>query len=149
MLDSVAGRAVDDDPTTHGFNLVEVDGASARVVTWDGDAVHVEELSPGTHMIAHDEVDDESTPRIARWLEDFRSAPLGTGDVWWRPWLDVLERTAELDSTDDAAIIRDNRPYGYPTLSLLACVASVDADGIDVRYGELSEPGKLEGLDLS
>lgn len=149
VLDSVAGRAIDDTPTTHGFNLVEVDASSARVVAWDGDTVRVEELAPGTHMIAHDEVDDASTPRIARWLEDFRSAPLGTGDDWWRPWLDLLERTAELDSTDDAAIIRDNRPYGYPTLSLLACVASVDAAGIDVRYGELNEPGHLEGLDLS
>ncbi|TQJ32529.1 NRDE family protein [Microbacterium sp. SLBN-146] len=149
VLDSVAGRTIDGTPTTHGFNLVEVDGPSARVVTWDGETVHTQELAPGTHMIAHDDVDDASTPRIARWLDDFRSARLEDDERWWDPWIEILERTAELDSTDDAAIIRDNRPYGYPTLSLLACVASVGADTVDVRYGELSEPGRLDGLDLS
>lgn len=46
-----------------------------------------------------------------------------------------------LAPVDDRAIVRDNRPYGYPTLSLLVCTASVDASGVDVRYGEFAEPG--------
>ncbi len=60
----------------------------------------------------------------------------------------MLERSAELPATDDRAIIRDNRPYGYPTLSLLACVASVSADDVDVHYGELAHPGEWGGLEL-
>lgn len=148
VLESVAGRFPVDRPRTHGFNLVEVAPGSARVVSWDGDALRVEELPPGTHMIAHDDVDDAGTPRIARWLGDFRSARLTDEERWWMPWVEVLERSAELDPTDDSAIIRDNRPYGYPTLSLLACVASVGTDGVDVEYGELREPGHWGGLEL-
>ena len=37
--------------------------------------------------------------------------------------------------------MRDIRPFGYPTLSLLVCTASVGASGVDVRYGEFAEPG--------
>jgi hypothetical protein len=148
VLDSVAGRSPTR-PATHGFNLVEVQGPRACVLTWDGAALHSVDLAPGTHMIAHDDVDDPATPRIARWLEEFRAAPLAEGQRWWMPWVEVLERSAELGSTDARAIIRDNRPYGYPTLSLLACVASVSRDDIDVHYGELREPGRWGGLELA
>lgn len=149
VLDAVAGHSPAGEPPTHGFNLVEVDPKSARVLTWDGARLRKTPLPPGTHMIAHDDVDDLGTPRIARWLGDFRAAePAAEGD-WWMPWVDVLRRSAELAPTDDEAIIRDNRPYGYPTLSLLACVASISPDGVDVHYGELDEPGRWGGLDLA
>ncbi|WP_106816179.1 NRDE family protein [Microbacterium timonense] len=149
VLDSVAGRSPTGDPRTHGFNLVEVDGAHARVLTWDGAALRAVELEPGTHMIAHDDVDDSGTPRIARWLPEFQVAGPATDGPWWTPWLGVLERSAALPPTDDSAIIRDNRPYGYPTLSLLACVASVTAHDVDVHYGELTRPGEWGGLELA
>lgn len=149
VLDAVTGRVPDSPPATHGFNLVVIDPAGARVLTWDGARLRSENLAPGTHMIAHDDVDDPATPRIVRWLDEFREAETAPGERWWAPWIDVLERSAMLESTDDRAIIRDNRPLGYPTLSLLACVASVSADGIDVRYGELNEPGHWGGLDLA
>lgn len=149
VLESVAGTTPVEPPATHGFNLVEIDGGHARVVTWDGRSLRTVDLEPGTHMIAHDDVDDPSTPRIARWSGEFRNASLSDGDRWWMPWVEVLERSAELEPTDDRAIIRDNRPYGYPTLSLLACVASVSDDGIQVHYGELNEPGHWGGLDLT
>ncbi|MDW4573160.1 hypothetical protein R8Z57_10305 [Microbacterium sp. M3] len=149
VLDTVAGRPPAGAPATHGFNLVEVDGPRARVLTWDGVALRTTELEPGTHMIAHDDVDDPATPRIARWLGDFRSTVPATEGRWWMPWVEVLERSAALPPTDDGAIIRDNRPYGYPTLSLLACVASVSADDVDVHYGELTRPGEWGGLDLT
>lgn len=148
VLDAVAGRSPAADPRTHGFNLVEVDGSHARVVTWDGERLRTVELAPGTHMIAHDDVDDD-TPRIESWLGAFRHAEPDDGGRWWMPWLDVLEQSTTLDSTDDRAIIRDNRPHGFPTMSLLACVASVSPEGIDVHYGELAEPGHWGGLDLA
>ncbi|MDY0909185.1 NRDE family protein [Microbacterium sp. CFBP9034] len=148
VLDSVDGRSPAAEPRTHGFNLVEIDRGAARVLMWDGATLRAEDLAPGTHMIAHDDVDDPGTPRISRWIDEFRDASLPSSGRWWGPWVDVLERSTELESTDDRAIIRDNRPYGYPTLSLLACVASVSRDGVEVSYGELREPGHWGGLDL-
>jgi hypothetical protein len=148
VLASVAGDSPEGEPRTHGFNLVEVDGPRARVLTWDGAALRTVELEPGTHMIAHDDVDDADTPRIARWLPEFQAADPAVEGPWWMPWVEVLERSAELAPTDDRAIIRDNRPYGYPTLSLLACVASVSRRDVDVHYGELREPGHWGGLAL-
>lgn len=148
VLDSVAGRSPEADPRTHGFNLVEVEGPRARVLSWDGVGLRATELLPGTHMIAHEDVDDPSTPRISAWLEPFRETALSNGPAWWKPWIALLEQTTDLESTDDRAIIRDNRPFGYPTLSLLACVASVSQTDVDLRYGELREPGHWGGLDL-
>lgn len=142
VLASVAGESPSGDPATHGFNLLEVEGSRARALSWDGAELRSVELAPGTHMIAHDEVDDLSTPRIERWLDDFREAAPGDGERWFDPWTRVLARSAQLPPTDDRAIVRDNRPYGYPTLSLLACVASVKSDAVDVRYGELASPGE-------
>jgi hypothetical protein len=144
-LESVAGRTPRH-PRTHGFNLVEVDGARTRVVSWDGDRLRSRQLEPGTHMVAHDDVDDESTPRIARWLPDFAATELPDADRWWMPWIDVLERSSGLESTDDRALIRDNRPHGYPTQSLLVCVASVTEDAVDVHYRALSEAGHWDGF---
>jgi len=54
----------------------------------------------------------------------------------------VLDRSAELSPDDDRAIIRDNRPHGYPTQSLLLCAAEITSSGVDVRYGELDHPAR-------
>lgn len=140
-LASVAGRALDAAPATHGFNLVEVDGCRARVASWDGHSLRVTELEPGTHMIAHDDVNDPRTARVAQWREAFAEAD--TAD-----WIDVLAGTTEVGSTDDRAIIRDNRPFGYPTQSLLVCTASVTAHGAAVSYAELDEPGRWNAIAL-
>ncbi|GAA1842888.1 NRDE family protein [Microbacterium koreense] len=148
VLDAVTGRSPEAQPPTHGFNLVEVTPGSARVHLWDGAVLRRVALHPGTHMIAHDDVDDASTPRIARWLDTFSATALPAGARWWEPWIEVLERSAHVDPEDDDAIIRDNRAHGYETLSLLACVASISDAGIDVHYGELAEPGRWGGLDL-
>jgi uncharacterized protein with NRDE domain len=151
VLDAVAGRHPDQAPRVHGFNLVEVDADGTRVTMWDGERLRTQELTPGVHMIAHDDVDDPATARIVAWRDAF-TAPAdiasGNDDPWWRDWLDTLERTAALDPTDERAIIRDNRPYGYPTQSLLVCAASVDASGADVVYGELDRPGEWNRLEL-
>ncbi|WP_336630813.1 MULTISPECIES: NRDE family protein [unclassified Microbacterium] len=141
VLDAVAGRAPADPPGTHGFNLVEATAAGASVTMWDGTALRTVALGPGVHMIAHDDVDDAGTARIAAWRGAF-TAPEPTADRWAEDWLDTLERTSAVGPTDDRAIVRDNRPFGYPTLSLLVCTASIGADGIDVRYGEFDEPGE-------
>lgn len=142
VLDAVDGhppRA----PRTNGFNLVVVDDGGTRVTSWDGEALRETRLQPGVHMIAHDGVDDPATPRIARWLPEFAAAEPGD-DGWEAAWLDLLARTARLEPTDDRAIVRDNRPYGVPTLSLLVCAASVGRDGVEIGYGAFAEPGRWD-----
>jgi hypothetical protein len=145
-LDSAVGQAPAAAPTTRAFNLVEVTPEGARVVSWDGLERRETPLGPGTHMIAHDEVDDDGTARIARWLRDFReAAPEAEASAdWFDPWLDVLDASAALPADDDRAIIRDNRPFGYPTLSLLLCTATIGQDGVDVHYGAFERPGVWE-----
>ncbi|HET8928982.1 MAG TPA: NRDE family protein [Microbacterium sp.] len=146
-LDSVSGVSPSGQPSTHGFNLIEVDGSSARAATWDGEALRWAELEPGTHMMAHDDVDDPRTARIARWLPEFRAAST-EGDAWWAPWLEIVGRSSELPHDDDRTIIRDNRAFGYPTLSLLMCAAAVSRDAVDLHYAELPAPGEWGALDL-
>lgn len=147
-LESVAGRPPAERPPMRGFNLLEVAPASARVVSWDGEVRRTATIGPGTHMIAHDDVDDPATARISHWLESFRVADPGDGDDWYAPWLEVLERSARLGRFDDRAIIRDNTPHGYPTLSLLLCAASIGPRGVELRYADLPTPGEWSPLTL-
>ncbi|MEI2270263.1 NRDE family protein [Microbacterium sp. No. 7] len=145
VLDAAAGRGLSDAPPTHGFNLLTVTPGRARVSMWDGESVRAVDLAPGVHMIAHDDVDDPKTARIVAWHDAF-AAP--SGDDWIAEWLGALERTTALEPTDDRAIIRDNRPHGYTTLSLLVCAGSVSASGAEVVYGEFDEPGAWNSLQL-
>jgi len=147
-LDSVLGTSPSEHPAMRGFNLLEVDATSARVISWDGERRRETQIEAGIHMIAHDDVDDPATARISHWLEHFRLAQPEAGERWYRPWLEVIERSTDLGPVDERAIIRDNRPLGYPTLSLLVCAASVGLDGIDVSYAELPAPGEWGHLDL-
>lgn len=150
VLESVEGRPPRE-PRTAGFNLVEVAGAAVTVTTWDGISLGIEELVPGTHMLEHHEVDDPGSARISRWRPEFQdAAPQGGGlhDEWWGDWAGVLKRSGELSPDDDAAIIRDNRAHGYPTLSLLACVASISQEAADVRFAPLQTPGQWNALDF-
>lgn len=148
VLDTVAGRRLPDPLTTLGFNLVQVTADGARVTSWDGGVPRVVELAPGTHMVAHDDVDDPTTARIAAWLGEFTAAStdVGADGRWWDDWLSVLARSTEVGPLDDRAIIRDNRVHGYPTLSLLVGVASVGEGEVEVRMAELEEPGRWNAL---
>jgi len=144
-LESVAGRSPDARPRTRGFNLVEVTAHTARVISWDGLEHRTLELPPGTHMVAHDEVDDPHTARITRWLPEFRDAaaqPTAAADGWWRAWLDIVERSADLPGDDDAAIIRRQSYEGIPSYSLLVCVATVGEDRLVVRDAPITTPGE-------
>ena len=97
-------------------------------------------------MIAHDDVDDPATPRIAHWLDEFRRTPLGAADAdgWWEPWMAILARSGELAPTDDRAIIRDNRVLG------LSDAVDADLHRIAVRrharraLRRVRRPGRVE-----
>ncbi len=136
-LDALGG-GIPDHPPTRGFNLVEVDATGARLVEWDGLAVRRTPLSPGTHMVAHHAMDDAGTPRIARWLEEFRRAGLAADSAWWEPWMRVVEQ-----STHDpaSAILRRDAHDGLVLESLLVCAVSIGPDGVEMREARLAEPG--------
>jgi len=138
-LESVSGRSPSGTPRMHGFNLVEVTPDGARVVSWDGESLRETPVRPGVHMIAHDDLDDPATPRIARWLPRFRDeVPDAAG--WPGAWVSLLAETAALSPDDDSAIIRDNRAHGYPTLSLLYATAEVSHDGVRADDVTLPRP---------
>jgi hypothetical protein len=145
-LESVAGRSPAGDLPMHGFNLLEVGPTGARVLSWDGIALRETPVTPGQHMIAHDDLDDMATPRIGAWLPRFQAlGPAANSADWAGEWVALLGESAELSPLDDRAIIRDNRPHGYPTLSLLYCVAAVSPDGVEVRDVTLPTPGHWDG----
>jgi len=141
VLDAVAGRPPHPTPAVLGFNLVTVDPSGVRVVTWDGSVRTELAVPPGTHMIAHHDLDDVRSPRIVAWHDAFAAVDPDE-------WMSVLERSAQLDPADDRAIIRDNNAHGYPTQSLLLCTASVSASAVDVRYAELEHPGLWNPVSL-
>lgn len=142
-LEAVAGRGPVSHPRTHGFNLVDVAPDGARVVSWDGLELRETPVPPGTHMIAHDDLDDPETPRVVRWLDHFAAEPT-EGERWWEEWMRVLAQTDEgADRGAPEAIIRDAAFEGFRSTSLLLAAASVSAAGADVRYVALDEPGRL------
>ncbi|MCD2498155.1 NRDE family protein [Microbacterium nymphoidis] len=140
-LESVLGRSPVAPLSMHGFNLLEVRPEGARVLSWNGVSLRETPISPGTHMIAHDDLDDETTPRIAAWLPEFRAlGPTAQSADWVGEWVALLATSAQLDPEDDRAIIRDNRPHGYPTQSLLYATASVTPDGVVIADHSLPRP---------
>lgn len=144
---TVTGQPLPSPLTTLGFNLVDATLDRVRVTSWTGGHPRIEPLSPGTHMIAHDDVDDARTPRIQAWLGRFAEATTESGP-WWLDWMDVLRDSARLAPTDDRAIVRDNRPQ-RPTLTLLVCAVSVYADRTEAAMATLDRPGRWNPLSLS
>lgn len=137
---SLTGVPMPDPLTTLGFNLVEASADGVRVTSWDGGTPRVTDLAPGTHMIAHEDVDDPRTARVAAWLDEFAATPT-EGERWWEGWIDVLRGTTAVEAADDRAIVRDNRAHGFPTLSLLLAVASIGPGGVTAEMATLDEPG--------
>ncbi len=146
MLDAVAGRGVDAVRDARGVNLLRVGPGHAEVLSWDGAEVRETVLGPGIHMVAHDDVDDPRTARIAHWLPEFAAHP-ARGERWWTDWLAIVDASSGLPATDDRALVRDNRPWGVPTLSLLYCVAEIGPETFDVRSATLAEPGAWDAPD--
>ncbi|MGB4137807.1 MAG: NRDE family protein [Microbacterium sp.] len=149
VLESVAGRSPEGTPRTHGFNLLEVSPRASRVLTWDGRELRETPVAPGVHMIAHDDLDDPATARIAAWLPRFRAAHDEAEDPqdlsgWATRWIALLGETGRLSPDDDRAIIRDNRAHGYPTQSLLYCTAEVAAGGTTAASHVLTRPGRWD-----
>lgn len=140
VLDTVTGASLDAAPRTPNFNLVTVSPEGAVVSTWSEGVVTHQLLAPGMHMIAHHGVNDTAnTARIAQWLPEFQRLT-GLDDEWQAEWIATLSRTTELAADDERAILRDNRPYGAPTQSLMVCIAEVFAEHVRLDTAVLAEP---------
>lgn len=136
-LDALAHQPFDEVDLMRGFNLVKVAAGGGAVTSWSGSGtLETTTLAPGTHMLAHDDVDDPSTARIIAWREKFAGAS-------FEDWPALLARSTAVGSGDDRAIVRDNRTHGYPTLTTLACLAEVYPDHADVRYAALDAPAEM------
>lgn len=149
VLDEVSGRGLDDPPGTANFNLIAISGSRVALTTWDGASLHTIDLEPGVHMIAHHDLDDVArTARVARWLPEFCALAGLSDEEWWGRWLALLDASTALDAGDDRAIIRDNRGHGYPTLSLIACLAEVRPEsqgpgaGLRIDSAVLAQPAR-------
>lgn len=141
-LESVAGRSPEGSTLPmHGFNLLEATPAASRVLSWDGVELRETPVPQGVHMIAHDDLDDPRTARIEAWLPLF-AASRPDDDGWAERWINVLGESATLSPDDDRAIIRDNNPHGYPTMSLLFCTAEVSGDTAAAHSHVLARPGE-------
>lgn len=146
-LESVAGQSPQGPVPMHGFNLLEVTPHGSRVLSWDGVQLRETPVPAGVHMIAHDDLDDPGTARIAAWLPRFAAsahdahADRSSTPAWDERWVAVLAETATLPTEDDRAIVRDNRVHGYPTMSLLFCTAEVAPESLRVSSRVLSDPG--------
>ena len=148
VLDSVQGLPVPDEPHTESFNLVEVHGPRVTVTEWDGERVRRQELPPGIHMIAHGAVNDMEFARIAAWLPPFRLLAGLPDDGWRNSWLGALALSTEFGPDDDRAIIRDNTVHGYPTQSLLVCLADVGSTRVNLSTLTFAEPAHWDGEEL-
>lgn len=137
VLDAVLGAEVPDRPRTQSFNLVEARGGRARISQWAGETLTQTVLEPGVHMIAHSGINDFESARIAEWLPVFQALQ-GVED-WQTVWMEALTER-EFGKDDDRAIIRDNTVHGFPTQSLLVCLAEVKNPTVEVSYAQLTEP---------
>ncbi|GAB4197943.1 MAG: NRDE family protein [Wenzhouxiangellaceae bacterium] len=109
-----------------GFNLIIGD---AHGLFWlrhadDGNAVVcVTALSPGLHIIANEEINDQNSPRLAYWLPQWRQAALPSPEADdWNDWQTLLaQRYYPADDGPLAAMNIDyQQRYGTICSQLLA-----------------------------
>lgn len=148
VLDSLRGQSVPERPYTESFNLVEAQHSRVFVTEWNGEHVSRQELPPGVHMIAHGAVNDPQFARIDAWLPPFRLLAGLPDDAWKNSWLGALTLSTQFGPDDDRAIIRDNTVHGYPTQSLLVCLAEVGRADVHVSTITFDEPARWNGEEL-
>lgn len=144
-LNAVVGILPDAAPKTAGFNLLSVGASQASVVSWDGIERQEYLIPPGTHMLAHDGLDDPKTERIKRWLGEFQDAGIveQSGAPWWQNWALLLDRSAAISAPDaPEAIIRDNVFAQAASKSLLSCAVQLGENVAQLEFVELAEAGR-------
>lgn len=105
------------------FNLIVADALDAFWLRHAGDGrVALHPVPEGLHAIEAGELDDPASPRLARFLPQFRFVPPpdpGTGD--WSSWRALLaDRRGATDDPRDAMCIVTGGAYGTVSAALLA-----------------------------
>lgn len=145
VLQSIDGQTLPERPHTESFNLIEVRGSDTTLHEWEGISLTTSRLEPGVHMIAHGAVDDLNFARVEAWLPKFQRLAGLPNESWRHAWIEELVSSAELGPDDDRAIIRDNTSHGYPTKSLLVCLAEIGESRVALSSATLSEAARWSG----
>lgn len=98
------------DPEAYrGFNLIIADPKGAYCLSHlglshqgspvdEGEAISVQAIPPGIHLIDAMDLDDANSPRVQRWLPQFATAPRPSDELAsWQAWIDLLAAQAPLD----------------------------------------------------
>ncbi|NBC32450.1 MAG: hypothetical protein GVY13_07215 [Alphaproteobacteria bacterium] len=131
------------------FWLARRDGAEAgddgRGAAPAPDAVYMESVPAGFHMIAADDMDDPRSPRLAR-LPLFQTVPAPDPLLpeTWQPWERLLADSHYVpdDGPIGALCVVTDRDYGTVSASLLALPAADRADLAPVWRFAPGRPGR-------
>jgi uncharacterized protein with NRDE domain len=142
-------RALDPDGW-RPFNLVIADAVDAFWLRHAGEgAVEVHAVPEGLHLIAAGELDDPRSPRIARYLPQFRFvAPPDPDRGDWSSWQALLaDRTSPTGDPREAMCIVTDGPYGTVSSALVALPRHVTRPPMYLHAE--GRPGEQEYLAVS
>lgn len=106
-----------------GFTLLIADRRSAFAVGNDEQAITVDRLAPGHHMLTPDGCDVPASPRFAAHFGALRDAAApdpARGD--WKSWTEILTRT-DADDPHRATLVAGSDAFGTVSSALLALPA--------------------------
>ena len=131
------------------FNLIVADAIDAFWLRHAGDgAITLHPIAEGLHMIEAGELDDPASPRLARFLPQFRFVdPPDPGKRDWSAWEALLaDRTARTSDPRDAMCIVTDGEYGTVSSALVALSRHVTQPSV-FRHAE-GRPGEREFADV-
>ena len=106
------------------FNLVIADNRDAYWLKLDASAspsVSITEIPEGLSMLTASDMNDLSSPRIARFLPEFQSAEIPQPDKNdWLAWQALFAANPNLESPDNSMCFRTESGFGTSSSSLLA-----------------------------
>ena len=119
------------------FNLVVADAGDAYWLRHGGDGeIRVHPIPPGLHMLSATELDDPGYPRIAHYLERFRTAePPDPYQGRWQEWMDLLSNRTYPAHANPATAMNLELPGGFGTVSsALIAVPSFPGNPSQVQW---------------
>ncbi len=140
------------DPSGYrSFNLMVADGQAAfwlKSMGRAGGAIKVTKLPEGVSMLTARDLNDHTSPRIARNLPDFETALPPDPDLDdWEAWQELMRRSALDDPMDGMIVVTDS---GFETVSssLIALPSASHAiAGEEAKPVWLFSPGRPDQAD--
>jgi hypothetical protein len=133
-----SGGVPDDVSDYDRFHLLLVEDGSARLWSWDGEALTESALVPGDHIVVNEGLDVDEDPLVPHFAPLIDAIPDDGGlDEQWSRWKVLLRGDGLAGDDDRALIVRREileRDYGSTSATL---VAMSDAG---VRYEFTADP---------